>query len=66
MVVSSFLRLFVPRYAFPNWATTIAFGAATLALQLFTVCLILFLVASLSRQIAATRAMEEDRQSQDR
>lgn len=58
---SSFLRIFMPRYAFPNWATIIAFGAATLALQLFTVCLLLFLVASLSRQVAATRALEEFR-----
>ncbi len=55
-LVSSFLRLFMPQYAFPNWATTIAFGAATLALQLVTICLLLFLVASLSRQIAASRA----------
>ncbi|MBN1426623.1 glycosyltransferase [Candidatus Fermentibacteria bacterium] len=54
-LTSSFLRLCVPVYAFPNWATTIAFGAAMLALQLLTICLVLFLVASLSRQIAASR-----------
>lgn len=60
MMVASFLRLVAPRYAFPNWATTIAFGAATLAVQLFTICLLLFLVASLSRQIAASRAATED------
>jgi hypothetical protein len=60
MLISSFLRLFMPVYAFPNWATTIAFGAAMLALQLLTICLVLFLVASLSRQIAASRATMDD------
>ena len=36
-------------------ATIIAFGATMMTLQLFTVCLILFLTASLSRQISASR-----------
>lgn len=56
VIVSSFLRIFEPEYAFPNWATTIAFGVMGMSLQLFTVCLILFLTASLYRQIASSKS----------
>jgi len=52
---SMFLRIFMPDYAFPNWATTITFGTVTMALQLFTICLILFLFASLYRFIASSK-----------
>lgn len=55
VAVSSALRLFAPRYAFPNWATIIAFSVVIVCLQLFLVCLLLFLVACLTRQIAITR-----------
>jgi len=50
---SMFLRIFMSDYAFPNWATTITFGTVTMALQLFMICLILFLFASLYRFIAS-------------
>lgn len=53
--VAAALRIFAPAYAFPNWATIIAFGVVIVSLQLFLVCLLLFLVASLTRQIAVFR-----------
>jgi len=62
VVVSSFLRLFIPRLAFPNWATTIAFGVLTMSLQLLTICLILFLAASISKQVFASSAARSSKQ----
>ncbi len=57
LVLTSFmLRIFVPKYAFPNWATTISFGVAVISLQLLTVCLLLFITAILSRQISLRRS----------
>jgi hypothetical protein len=55
-ITTSFLRIFMPKYTFPNWATTIAFGVTIIALQLFTVCLILFLTASLYRHISFSKS----------
>ncbi len=54
-LVAGTLRVFAPTYAFPNWATIIAFGVTSICLQLLLVCLLLFLVASLTRQIALAR-----------
>lgn len=52
--VASLLRLFAPAYAFPNWATTIAFGALIVCLQLLTLCAVLFLSGSISRQVSVS------------
>ncbi len=52
--VASTLRLFAPVYAFPNWATTIAFGALIVCLQLLTLCAVLFLLGSISRQVSVS------------
>ena len=57
LVLTSFgLRIFLPKYAFPNWATTISFGVAEVSLQLLIICLLLFITAILSRQISLRRS----------
>ncbi|MDE3084035.1 MAG: glycosyltransferase [Verrucomicrobiota bacterium] len=48
------LRIFLPRYAFPNWASTINFGVAIISLQLLTLSALTFFVGSISRQISIT------------
>ena len=53
VLVSCGMRIFIPEYAFPNWATTILFGVVIISLQLLIICLILFITAILSRQISS-------------
>lgn len=55
-VVTSLIRLFAPAYAFPNWATTIAFGSLIVCIQLLTLCAVLYFIGSLFRQIAVSSA----------
>lgn len=54
--VTSLIRLFAPAYAFPNWATTIAFGSVIVCIQLLTLCVVLYFIGSLFRQIAVSSA----------
>ena len=56
VAITSFLRIFMLEYTFTNWATTIASGVTIIALQLFTICLILFLSASLYRQFVSSKS----------
>lgn len=53
-VVSLALRLFAPAYALPGWATTIALVAVVICLQLLTLCTVLFLWGSISRQVSVS------------
>ena len=55
-LVTSLIRLFTPAYAFPNWATTVAFGSLILCIQLLTLCAVLYFIGSLFRQIAVSSA----------
>lgn len=58
IVVVSFLRFFFPRYTFPNWATTIAFGSVIISIQLFTICFVMFVTAIITEQLSALRHKE--------
>lgn len=53
MLTAISLRIFSPKYAFSNWATIITFGTVSVCLQLFTVCMILFLTASMARLVSS-------------
>ncbi len=55
-LVTSLIRIFAPAYAFPNWATTIAFGSLIVCIQLLTLCVVLYFIGSLFRQIAVSSA----------
>jgi glycosyltransferase involved in cell wall biosynthesis len=60
-LVTSLIRLFAPAYAFPNWATTIAFGSVIVCIQLLTLCVVLYFIGSLFRQIAVSSAWRHAR-----
>lgn len=55
-LTTSFMRIFLPKYAFPNWATTIALGVVGISLQLLTICLVLFVAAIITRQVGSLKS----------